>query len=140
MNRRRRIPQAHVNGYTGDVIAAPRYNEKTKKLIFYSRFQTRKTLSDIKRTSDILEWLNTSGVWIKTTQLKTTTNVRCCFFIGKSPRITNMEATTTLVRNMLLSKFNMVADFQLIQDNIGNFKEKSTRSKALVLECARDDF
>ncbi len=121
-------------------IAEPRYNERTKKLLFYARFRTRKTLNEIKRTSDILEWLNVSGVWIKTTQLTTTTNVRCGFFIGKSPRITNLEAMTTLVKTMLSSKFNKVADFQLIHDNIGNFKEKSTRSKALVLECAKDNF
>ena len=118
-------------------IAAPRFNEKTGKLVFYSRFRTQKPLNDIKRTSGIVEWLHKSGTWIKVTHLKTTANVRGGFFIGKSSRITNLRAMTDFVKDQLKTQFQEVSDFQLNHDTIG--KDKSTRTKAVVLECARED-
>jgi hypothetical protein len=103
-------------------------------LVFYARFQTARPLNEIKRVSSIVEWLTKEGVWIKTSNLKTTVNIRGGFFFGKSPRIANIAAMTQFVRNKLGEQYKEVADFQLIHDTVG--KDKSTRTKALVLECA----
>ena len=121
-------------------IADPRFNEKTKRLVFFTRFQTSKPLNEIKRTSNIMEWLNASGTWIKVLHLKTTQNVRGGFFIGKSSRITNLSAMTLFVKARLQNKFKKVSDFQLNYDTIGMSTDKSTKAKALVLECAKSDF
>jgi hypothetical protein len=129
------IPLDHMCKY----ISAPMLNLKAKKVQFHTRFRSVTSLLEMKRDQDFMSWLKTNKIYTSVMNLKTTENARAGFFLGKAPHLTNLAVFAEWVKKRVVEKNKSCPEFQINAEVIGRIKDQSTKCRAIVVTCSRDD-
>ncbi len=119
-------------------ISAPLLNPKAKKLMFHTRFRSVTSLLEMKRDQAFMLWLKTHKIYTSVMTLTTTENIRAGFFLGKCPHLTNLAAFTNWVKTHVSQYSTDCPNFQLNAEVIARFKDPTTKSRAIVVICARE--
>jgi hypothetical protein len=120
-------------------ISAPMFNPKAKKIQFHTRFCTVTSLLEMKRDPGFMSWLKTNKIYTSVMTLNSTENTRVGFFFGKCPHITNITAFSRWIKSRIATTETECPEFQLNIEIIGRHKDPSTRTRAIVVICSRQD-
>ncbi len=109
-----------------------------KKLQFHTRFCSVTSLLEMKCNQEFMTWLKTNKIYTSTMTLNTTENTRAGFFLGKGPHFTNLKVFAEWVKEQIFEQTNSCTKFQLNVKVIGQFKDPSTKNRAIVVICSKN--